>query len=333
MKLKLFCAALLALLICSGAACAAFPVTVTDSAGYTVTVTEQPKTIISLAPANTEIVYALGAGDKVVGDTDYCNYPEEAKSVAKIGGFSTISVEKITSLNPDIIFANDNNGLANIEQLKNLGFTVVVINPTSIDAIYSSIDLVGKCIGETDAAKQVIADMKTRIKAVSEKAAAAKTTPSVTHVMSVNPYWISGKNTFQDELITLAGGKNAFPDIDGWNAVTLEKFIVANPDFILTDPGAEMGDFGTNSLRDSFYEDSRLATVSAVKSRQVVVIDADTFDRGGPRAADALEELAKVLHPEIFGEHAESTKAAASPGFGAELLFAGLGAALLLRRK
>ena len=333
MKRTIFLAALLALLICSGAAGAAFPVTVTDSMGYTVTITQQPQTVISLAPANTEIIYALGAGDKVVGNTDYCNYPEEAKAVAKIGGFSTISIEKITALKPDIIFANDNNGLANIEQLKNLGFTVVVVNPTSIDTIYSSIELVGKCLGEDTAAQKIVTEMKEKIQAIADKAAQAKTTPSVTHVMSVNPYWVSGSNTFQDELIRLAGGKNAFANIDGWGAVTLEKLVVANPDIILTDPGAEMGDFGNDSLRDSFFEDTRLATVNAVKNNQVTVIDADIFDRGGPRAAEALEWLAKVIHPEIFGEHAASQTSAASPGFGAGVLLAGLCAALILKRK
>jgi ABC-type Fe3+-hydroxamate transport system, periplasmic component len=202
-----------------------------------------------------------------------------------------------------------------------------------MDMIYDTINLVGECIGESESAQKIVADMKSKVESVTSRVAEAKTTPSVTHVMSVSPYWISGKNTFQDELITLAGGKNAFPDTDGWNAVTLEKFIVANPDIILTDPGAEMGASGDNTLRDSFYEDARFATVSAVKNHRVTVIDADTFDRGGPRAADALEELAKVIHPEIFGEQTESASHTASPGFGAGILLAGLGAALFLRRK
>jgi len=321
------------LMLCS-AAQGAFPLTVTDSQGNTVTINEQPKTIVSLAPANTEILFALGAGDQVIGDTRYCNYPEAAKNITKIGEYSTISIEKITSLKPDIIFANEMNGLANIDQLKNLGFTVVVISPTSMDTVYSSIALVGDCIGKSDEAEKVIADMKTRVKAVTGKLADTTSKPTVMHAMSTNPYWISGANTFQDELITLAGGKNAFADVDGWKSVTLEKLITTNPDLILTDPGADMGSPGEDSLKNSFYEDNRLSSVSAVKNKNIYVMDSDIFDRGGPRAVDALEQLAKLIHPEIFGTAAEPTKAASTPGFGAAVLICGLAAAaLILKRK
>lgn len=315
------------------AATAAFPVTITDAAGFTVTVLEEPRTIVSLAPTNTEILFAIGAGDRIIGDTLYCNYPEQAEQIEKVGGYSTISIEKITALNPDIIFANDNNGLENIEHLKNLGFTVIVINPESMSSIYSSISMIGDCVGETENADALITDMQTRIQRITDKLANIETYPKVMHAMSVNPYWISGANTFQDELITLAGGRNAFSDVDGWGTVTLEKLIVANPDLILTDPGADMGTPGENTLKDSFYEDNRLTSVNAVKNENIFVMDADIFDRGGPRAVDALERLAELIHPEIFGEFTETKSTPSSPGFSIGCILAGLSAVLLLRKR
>ena len=312
------------------------PVTLTDYAGYQITIPEKPDKIISLSPTCTEIIYAVGAGDRVVGNTTYCNYPEEAKSVEKIGGFSTISTERIITLceGNSVVFANPNNGRDSIDYLKKQGCTVIIVDVRSVDDIYKAVDTIGTAVGCKENADTVNARIKSSIEEISAKVKEASgETPAVMHVMSTDPYYISGKNTFQDELITLAGGVNAFKDIDGWGTVTLERILVSDPDIILTDPGADMGNPGFDSLADSFKTEPRLSTLSAVKNDKVFVMDADIFDRGGPRVVEALETLVKIIHPEIFGEAARTT-AAQTPGFAViPVLGALLGAALLLRRR
>ena len=327
---------LLSLLLCGAAAAAEWtPVSVTDTNGDVVIIPEYPDKIISLAPACTEIIYAVGAGDRLVGDTTYCNYPEEAKSVEKIGEFSTINRERIITLSEgnSVIFANPNNGRDAIDYLKKQGCTVLVINPDSIDKIYESISIIGEATGCKDKAASVIAEMKAGINAVLEKVSAASSKPTVMHALSTDPFYVSGKDTFQNDLITLAGGKNAFEDINGWKTVTLEKLLLVNPDIILTDPEEDMGTPGFNSLRETFLTEPRLSTLSAAKSGKVYVMDADIFDRGGPRTVDALESLAQILHPEIFGE-VEKTSAASTPGFASAAVLAGvLGAVFLMRKR
>lgn len=331
MKFKHIITVFIALLFLAGAA-SAFPVTIIDDGGYTVTVDKEPNTIVSLAPTNTEILFALGLGDKVIGDTDYCNYPEEAKTLPKIGGYSTINIEKIVALNPDIIYANHNNGYDNIEHLKSLGCTVILINPESIDGIYNAIEITGKTLGAEAEAEALIAEISGGIAEITEKLVGVESRPTVMHAMSVDPYWVSGSQTFQDELISLAGAVNAFSDVESWGTVTIEKLITASPDIILTDPGADMGSPGENTLQQAFFTDPRLSDITAVKNQDVYVMDADIFDRGGPRVVEALDALVKITHPEIFGEHTGEDTAASSPAPVLGII-AGLAAVYLWKRK
>ncbi|HJJ38802.1 MAG TPA: helical backbone metal receptor [Methanocorpusculum sp.] len=321
----------------SGTAAAAewTPVSVTDANGDVVIISAYPDKIISLAPACTEIIYAIGAGDRLVGNTAYCNYPEEAKSVEKIGEFSVINRERIIALSEgnSVIFANPSNGKDAIEYLKKQGCTVIVINPDSIDKIYDSISVIGAATGCKEKADSLNAEIKAGIDAVVEKVSAASSNPTVMHALSTDPYYVSGKNTFQNDLIRLAGGKNAFEGVDGWKTITLENLLVTDPDIILTDPGADMGNPGFNSLRETFLTEPRLSSLSASKSDKVYVMDADIFDRGGPRVVEALESLAQILHPEIFGEVAEKS-AVSTPGFGVSAVLAGvLGSVFLMRKR
>lgn len=311
----------------------AFPVTVTDDYGFETQIQNEPQKIVSLSPTGTEILFALDLGDKIVGNTDYCYYPEEAKNKTKVGGYTTISVEKITSLNPDLIIATGLNGEENVNHLRQLGFKVIVIDQNTIADVYKSIDTVGKASGKDAEAAALIKDMQNKIASITDKLKNVEKRPTVMHAMDVDPFWISGNNTFQNELIALAGGQNAFADVESWATITLEKLIVVNPDIILTDPGADMINTGKNTLRDSFFEDGRLASISAVKNNDVYVVDSDIFDRGGPRLVLALENVAKIIHPEIFGEYEDKQTAKTPfPAFAgiAAVLFAAL---LVGRRK
>jgi iron complex transport system substrate-binding protein len=325
---------LLVLAIFSGTALGWTPVTITDDSGFESVIESQPQTIVSLAPTNTEIIFALGLGDKVVGVTEYCNYPKEALTKQTVGGYSTINMEKIVAANPDIIFANPMNGEENIDYLRQLGYTVIVIQSDSVEGTYAAIQMIGKCTGTTAEAESIVSDMKIRIQAITDKLTDVTKKPTVMHAMSVDPYWVSGSNTFQNELITLAGGTNAFADVNGWGVVTLEKLLTTNPEIILVDSGSKMGTTGENTLQKAFLTNGRLSSITAVKNDDVYVMDSDTFDRSGPRIVDSLEQLAQILHPEIFGNYAEPESTAASPGFGAVLIISGvIGGLFICRRK
>lgn len=325
---------LLALALFSSTALGWTPVTITDDSGFESIIESQPQTIVSLAPTNTEIIFALGLGDKVVGVTEYCNYPEEALTKPKMGGYSTINVEKIVAANPDIIFANPKNGQENIDSLRQLGYTVIVIQSDSVDGTYDAIRMIGRCTGTTAEADFIISDMKIRIQAITDKLEGVTEKPTVMHAMSVESFWVSGSNTFQNELITLAGGTNAFADVKGWGVVTLEKLLTTNPEIILVDSGSKMGTTGENTLQKAFLTEQRLSSITAVQNKDVYVMDSDTFDRGGPRIVISLEQLAHILHPEIFGEYTEPGSTTASPGFGALLAIAGvIGGLFICRRR
>lgn len=324
---------LLLALLCGTAAAAEWtPVTITDDYGYTAEISAAPQTIVSLGPSNTEILFALGLGDKVAGVTEYCNYPAAAQTKSLIGGVSSPNVEKIVALNPDLILANAMNGEDNIAHLRKLGYTVLCLNPDSVDGTFSSIRRVGEATGTSAAAGELIASMQQRFRAAAEKVKTAGTTPlTVTHLMSTDPYWVSGIHTFQDELITLAGATNAFPEVDGWGIINLEHLLTTDPDVILVDSGAGMGEKGENLLKQSFMTDPRLSSLTAVKNNRIYVMDSDTFDRGGPRIVDAFDELVAVLYPESAESPAAATPQA--PGFGSVLMLAGGALALLILRK
>ncbi|MDR0981250.1 MAG: ABC transporter substrate-binding protein [Methanocalculaceae archaeon] len=325
--LILFC------LLCGTAAAAEWtPVTITDDYGYTAEISAEPQTIVSLGPSNTEILFSLGLGDKVAGVTEYCNYPAEAQTKSIVGGVSSVNVEKIVALDPDLILANAMNGEDNIAHLRKLGYTVLCLNPDSVDGTFNAVCRIGEATGTSAAAAELVASMQQRLNAATEKVKTAGVPPlTVTHIMSTDPYWVSGIYTFQDELITLAGGTNAFPEVDGWGIINLERLLTADPDVILVDSGAGMGEKGENLLKQSFMTDLRLSSLTAVKNDRIYVMDSDTFDRGGPRIVDAFDELVAVLYPESAESPAATTPQAS--GFGSVLTLAGGALALLILRK
>jgi iron complex transport system substrate-binding protein len=277
------------------------PITVTDDFGKTVTLPGIPQRIVSLAPSNTEIVYAVGAGDRVVGVTDYCNYPPETADVEKVGGYSTVNIEKVVAAQPDLVLAALGNTEEVVSYIEGLGLTVVSLNPASIQNVVDDVRLVGTATGNAQEATALAASMEQRISAVRTKAAAATEWPTVAHVVWYDPIWVSGGDTFQDEMFEIVHAKNAFPDIDGWQIVGLEDFITTNPDIILVNSGSGMGEAGYDLIYTYMMEEPRIQGVTAIREGRVYIVESDTIDRGGPRIVDALEEVAADIHPDIFG--------------------------------
>ena len=325
---------LLFLLVFAGAASAADwePVTITDDLGVTVTIDKYPERIVSLSPANTEILFALGLGDRIVGVTEYCTYPEAALSKDKIGGFSTINTEKIAVLNPDLLVAADGNSEETIAHLRELGYTIITVNADTIDTTLADIRLIGKAAGVDSAAEELVSSMQADLAEIAEKTKGAEK-PTILHCMWTDPLWVSGSGTFQDEMISAAGGVNAAAAEGGWVALTMEKFLTMNPDIIVVDSGDGMGVGTDDALKNFFLKDSRMQSLSAVQNERVYVVNADIIDRGGPRIVEGVEALAEIAHPDIFGEYGGNTNTVVSPGFGILGVLAGLCVCLTVRRK
>ena len=269
-----------------------FPLKVTDFLGREVTIEKEPQRIVSLAPSTTELIYALGAGNKVVGVTDFDNYPPEVKDVPKVGGFKGPNVEAITAQKPDIIFASTLSGKEQMESLEKMGIPVVMLEAKNIAQIYQSIRIIGQITGTEKKGEELIKQMQDKIKEINDK---VKDLPkvSVFYLVSLDGNWTSGKGTFIDELINLAGGKNVAEDVNGWAQYSVEELVKKNPDVIITSPHA--GD--VKDIKNmAGYKDT-----NAVKNDKIFVIsNDDIISRASNRIVLGLEEIAKFLHPEAF---------------------------------
>ncbi len=281
-------------------------VIVTDDFGFKVIVKKYPHRIVSLAPSNTEILFALGLGNRVVGVTDYCDYPpkavklKEEGKIKSIGGFSTVNVEKVVALKPDLVVAAYGNGLGNIEAIKRFGIPVICFNPKSLRDVMRDIWILGVVTGTERNATKLIRFMEEKIKRVEEIVSHAKTRPRVVHILWNDPIWVSGRGTFVDELIRLAGGENAVKK-KGWIVISKEELLRLNPDVIIVNSGNGMSPKGKNVLYDWLMHDKILSRLKAVRNGRVYVIDADIVSRPSYRLVYALEEFAKFIHPELFG--------------------------------
>ncbi len=198
-------------------------VTVTDDFGEIITIRGTPQRIVSLAPSNTEILYALDLDDRVVGVTDYCNYPPEAADKPRVGGYSTVNIEKVIAAEPDLVLAALGNTEDVVNRLRSLGLTVVSLNPLTVEDVLHDIELLGVVTGQEEEASTLVGELRARVEAVTGKTETLEEKPSVTHVVWYDPIWVSGRDTFQDEVIRMAGGVNVFDQVDGWGIVSLEE--------------------------------------------------------------------------------------------------------------
>ena len=310
-------------------------ITVIDDSGKTVLIQGEPQRIVSLAPSNTEILYALGLEDRIVAVTERCDYPPATADKPKVGGFSTVNIEKVIAMEPDLIFAAPANTDEVIDRLRSLGMTVVTLDPQTIDGVLHDIELAGRATGQEEQASVLIRELQQRIRAVTENPAESPADhPSVAHVIWYDPLWVSGRGTIQNEENTQAGGLNAVGSIEEWGIVSLEEFIVTDPDYILVSSGTGMSKEGYDVIYDYFMNEPRMQNLKAVKNGHVYVVDADTVSRGGPRIVDALEEVARDLRPDLFDEPApKAIPATQAPGFGLIPLVCALFIVLRLRAK
>lgn len=292
--------ALFALVGCKGAAApeapgSSYPLVLTDSFDRQVTLTEQPETFVSLAPSSTEILFALGLGEKVIGVTDACDFPEAAKAIENMGGFQGVDVEKIVAAQPDLIIADSLTTKEVVEQLEDLGFAVLAIRATTIEEMFGHIELIGKAANISDAANELVTSFRNRINAISEKTKdiTEAERPLVFYEVWHDALISVGPNTFIHDTIVTAGGRNVTADATtDWPMVDLELLIAQNPEVVL------LGHEGQSAA--DVKARANWQTIDAVVNDRVHAVNADLFGRPGPRLVDAVEEIAKLLHPGLF---------------------------------
>lgn len=263
-----------------------FPITLIGNRGENVTILAPPERIVSLAPSNTEILFALGLGEKVVGVTEYCDYPEEATEKEKIGGFKTVDIEKVVSLNPDLVLATGGVQTDAVQKLRELGLIVVVVDARDIDGILENLRLVGRITDRNKEAESLIENMVKKIDAIKKERAGKREKPSVIYIIWGDPLMVAGPDTFASDLIELAGGENAFSDAAlQYPAVSMESVIERDPQAIIASDHIGIDLKGLKNATE-------WREVSAVKNNNLYTIDADIVNRPGPRIVDALELFA-----------------------------------------
>ncbi len=272
-------------------------ITVTDQLGRTVTINKIPQRIVSLAPNNTEILYALGLGDKVVAVTDYDNYPTDVANKPSIGGYSNPNIEKIVSLSPDIIIADSIQEAEYVPQLESKGLTVVGLDPKNVDGVLEAIILVGKVTGKQDAASNLLSGMQSEIDVIKNKTNDLKGSekPRVFYVVWHDPLMTAGKATLEDELITLSGGLNVAGDLESYPVFSLENVLTTDPEVIIV--GSAMG---TDAPFQFIKTEPRLAETSARRNNRIYEVSTDLSGRAGPRIVLGLQQFAQLIHPELF---------------------------------
>lgn len=254
---------------------------------------EKPKRIVSLAPSNTEILFSLGLNDEIIGVTEFCDYPEEARKKEKIGGFSNPNLEKIYSLKPDLVFGIRGNPIDLFMNLKKLNIKTLAFDPKNIDELFNLILTIGKVVDKRDEAKNLVKNLNERRLKIVEEAKRFKKRKVYLEIWN-NPYMSVGKNTYLNEIIEEVGGINiASKAIGDWPILSQEFIINENPEVIII---AYMGQNIDEVLKRPGWEN-----IDAIKNRRVYIFEnQDLIFRLGPRIIDGMEELFKLIHKDEF---------------------------------
>ena len=276
-------------------------ITMTDGLGRTVKLAGPAQRIVSLAPSNTEILFAIGAGKQVIGRDDVSDFPAEVSALPKLGGFDKYNYEQLVALKPDLVLLAEINAKEQAKQIEDLGLTVFYLNnPKTLDDLYTNLDIVARLTGHEQDSAALVTSLKARVAAVDEKVNISSFHPVVYYEIDgtdpAKPYTV-GPGTFIDLLIVRAGGVNltsAAGITDAYPQVSLEEVVKTNPDLII------LGDAAFGTSVDSIGKRPGWGNLKAVTGAHVFAFDDNTVSRPGPRLIDGLEALAKLLHPELF---------------------------------
>jgi iron complex transport system substrate-binding protein len=266
-----------------------------DEAGRKVSVPARVERIVSLAPNLTEIVYAIGAGDRLVGNTTFCDYPVEAKNVAKVGDTLQPNIERILALRPQLVLVSTASQLeAFTKQLNEHQIAVYITDPRDLEGVFRSILGVGDLLNKSVAAAELVKRLRARSEDV-ERAVTRLPPVSVFFQLSGQPLYTAGKSSFVTNLIERAGGRSVTSDInEAWPRLSEEAALASRPEAVIMLSGDAMGANANTTVA------AALRNSPAVQNGRVYVIDGDLLTRPGPRLIDGLEQIAHALHPQAF---------------------------------
>ena len=274
------------------------PVTVTDMTGREITLEEPAGRVVALAPADCEILFALGAGERLVGRGEYCDYPEAVAEITAVQSGEATNYEQILELGPEVLLMPKmGQSEEQIKFFEDAGIQIVVSDAQDIDGVYEAIRMIGKLVGKSGAAEKLCESMAAAFADVSGKAAAAGEEKSVYFEVSPLEYglWTAGSGTFMDEIAQMLGLKNAFADVEGWAEISEEQVLERNPDYIVT-ISMYYGEGPTPV--EEIESRTGWENVTAVKNGKILNLQNNELSRPGPRLADG----AKALYDFVYGE-------------------------------
>ncbi len=295
-KLFSFLLAMAMLLACTAVNAEGTAVEVTDMTQRTVTLDVPATRVVAITAANVEVLYALGAGETLVGRGEYCDYPTEALDVPSVKSGTDLNVEEILALEPDVVLMDTmGQTTEQVEALENAGVKVVMTKEDGIEGVYTAIELIGKVVGKNDEAAALVTDMKNTFAEVTAAAQHADFAGKTVY-FEISPLqwglWTGGNGTFMDEIGQMLGLTNIFADVDGWASVSEEQVLERNPDYIVT-TSSYYGEGPTPV--EEIAQRAGWENVTAVANGDIFNADSNSFTRPGPRLADAAKALLEFL--------------------------------------
>ncbi len=267
-----------------------------DQSGREVEVPDNPVRVVSLAPSVTEIIFALGEGERLKGVTQQCDFPPEAASLPKVGSFVHPDLEKIAALEPDLcILARDGNPRIATERFEALKIPVYAVNPSNLSTVMDALLEIGELLNAGRTARDQVKEMSARIERVKNRVAEARQGPTVFFQIGVVPIVSVGTNTFIHEIITTAGGRNLAAGATPYPRFGREQVLALQPEVIII----------TSMTRGQVFEQvkdewNQWPSLPAVRNGRIHIVESDVFDRPSTRLVEGLELLARLIHPELW---------------------------------
>ncbi len=270
----------------------------TDQLGRSVTLSDNPLRVVSLAPSITEIIYGLEQEHRLAGVTRFSDFPPEAAKLPKVGSFVQLDLERIVALKPDLCIATkDGNPRTVVERLESLQIPVYVVDPRNLDSVMETVIEIGALLNAGNKAKSLVQNMRSRIQRVEFLVAKASSRPRVFYQVGIFPIVSAGSDTFIHELILLAGGGNLAEGPTSYPRFSREQVLALSPEVFI------ISSMARGEVFDRVKKEwSRWTGIPAVRNQRIFLVDSSLFDRPTPRLLDGLELLVRLIHPELFEE-------------------------------